>query len=172
MCKKPTGDKTFLEKIQLRKHPCRRARFSVAPPPDSLTLSNIKGGLSELKQFEISGPSASGPCLGFQDIREEPQSKIIEIIEDIQKQTGIGGPTRTRVNQILREDVQSGKQKASGYSDILEQAPLLQNFMKCRDEECVKPSRKRNIERCFNQVLIDHKSSMKKPADQQDIAQV
>ncbi|WP_250565718.1 hypothetical protein, partial [Adonisia turfae] len=162
----PPGEKTLLEKIQSRRDPCKRNRFSTAKePPKELNLVNVKGKIAELDQFERSGPSASDPCYGFQDIREEPQVKIIQIIDDIQQQTNVGESTRTKVNQILREDLRQARQKADAsaefanltqrgdqFSWILERAPKLQKFMQCRDKECSKPRRKRDTERCFNEV--------------------
>ncbi|MDV3353861.1 DUF4157 domain-containing protein [Leptothoe sp. LEGE 181152] len=162
----PPGEKTLLEKIQSRRDPCKRNRFSTAQePPKELNLVNVKGKIAELDQFERSGPSASDPCYGFQDIREEPQVKIIQIIDDIQQQTNVGESTRTKVNQILREDLRQARQKADAsaefasltqrgdqFSWILERAPKLQKFMQCRDKECSKPRRKRDTERCFNEV--------------------
>ena len=151
---RPSDWSTF-EELQLRKDPCDRLQFAtVDEPPTSLKL-DLKGGRAELQQFERSGPSASDPCTMFQDLHEEPQAMIVGIVDDIRRQTDIGGPTRTHVIQILREEIRRTKQEAGdvGAGEIFKRAPLLRKFRECRDIECARPRRKRNIDRCFKEVL-------------------
>ena len=148
-----SGERTARERRQAGKPACQRTRFPVAEPPKSLTLENVEGGLSELEQFERSGPGASDPCRTFLDIREAPQQRIVEIVDDIRRETGVGGPTRTQANVILREDLRQARERASGYGEVLEQAPLLRSFITCRQQECARPQRQRDLDRCFSEVL-------------------
>lgn len=106
----------------------------------------------ELDRFERLGPSASDPCNYFLDIEAGPQAEIVEITDDIRQETGIGGPTRTRVNQILRNELRSARRAATPEA-TLAAAPLLRAFMRCRDEECAKRRRNRKLARCFDDVL-------------------
>lgn len=116
-------------------------------PTDRLPLRE------ELERFERLGPSASDPCNYFLDIKAAPQEEIVEITDDIRRQTGIGGPTRTRVNQILRDEIRHAR--GASPEAPLAAAPLLRGFMRCRDEECAKRRRRRNIARCFDEVLAN-----------------
>lgn len=106
----------------------------------------------ELDRFERLGPSASDPCEFFLDIEAGPQAEIVGITRDIESQTGIGGPTRTRVNQILRDEIRAAGREA-GPAATLAATPLVSGFRRCRDEECAKRRGQRDIARCFDEVI-------------------
>lgn len=137
-------------------------------PPD---LTDVMGSDTEIDLLERQGPSASDPCGEFIDIREKPQLAINRIVSDVGERTGNEGTTRTRVNEILRNDIRKARELgAKHYSDFIAMAPVLANFIRCRDEACFKEpcelgqsgidcprrprrERDRDIEVCFQDVL-------------------
>jgi len=137
-------------------------------PPD---LTDVMGSDTEIDLLERQGPSASDPCGEFIDIRENPQLAINRIVSDVGERTGNEGTTRTRVNEILRNDIRKARELgAKHYSDFIAMAPVLANFIRCRDEACFKEpcelgqsgtdcprrprrERDRDIEVCFQKVL-------------------
>jgi len=137
-------------------------------PPD---LMDVKGSTNEIDLLERQGPSASDPCGSFIDILETPQSAINEVVSDVGERTGIGGSTRTKANEILRNDIRKARERgARFYSQFIEMAPVLAEFIRCRDEACFKKpcelpqpgtecprrprrERDRDIEVCFQDVL-------------------
>ena len=137
-------------------------------PPD---LTDVKGSATEIELLERQGPSASDPCGEFIDILETPQLAINKIVSDVGERSGIKGSTRTQVNEILRKDIRKARARgAKHYSQFIEMAPVLADFIRCRDEACFKepcplgepgidcPRRPRreqdaNIKVCFRNVL-------------------
>ena len=129
-----------------------RQRFA-APQPGYARTERIDLG-EELERLERLGPSASDPCRYFLDIEAAPQARIVGITRDIQAETGIGAPTRTAVNQIIRNELRQARQRAGGSPEaILAAAPTTRAFMRCRDAECARPRRQQRIGRCFDAAL-------------------
>lgn len=112
---------------------------------------------TEIARYGQLGPGASHPCRTFLDITPSVQNEIVAITRDIHRETGIGGPTLTQVNQILRDEFQRA-QPIISRDALPSQAPLLARFLDCRDAECAKRPRKQNLKRCFDDVLQAHAS--------------
>ncbi|MBL8893245.1 MAG: DUF4157 domain-containing protein [Rhizobiales bacterium] len=149
-------------------------------PPD---LTDVMRSDTEIDLLERQGPSASDPCGDFIDIRENPQLAINRIVSDVGERTGNEGSTRTRVNDILRNDIRKASERgAKHYSKFIAMAPVLAEFIRCRDQACFKErcplgqpgidcprrprrERDRNIEGCFQQVLeAERKASQRSAA--------
>jgi hypothetical protein len=73
----------------------------------------------EKKLMVDLGPGASNPCEEFIDINKAAQQMIVQILRHNIKIAGVGRPTITFVNEILRRDPKA-----------------MDAYVKCRDRAC------------------------------------
>jgi outer membrane protein OmpA-like peptidoglycan-associated protein len=88
---------------------CRAAGSPAAPLAGAATAtitdrSAVAGTPDEARLMIEQGPSASNPCDEFIDINTSAQQMIVNILMDNRAISGVGRPTLTFVNAILRRD--------------------------------------------------------------------
>jgi len=73
---------------------------TIFPP----TRASVAGTTSEAKLIRDLGPGASNPCGDFLDINAVAQQMIVQVLNENIQVSGIGRPTLTFVNVILRRN--------------------------------------------------------------------
>lgn len=160
------GQKAPMEQVEDLVHEDDRHRFMAEQSGYARTQRLSLG--DELMHLERLGPSASDPCNFFLDIEATPQAAVVEITRDIKEDTGIGAPTRTAVNQILRDELRQARELGNRDADaILAAAPTVRLFMGCLNAECARRRpRKRGIFHCFDMVLEQQGRALRTPSSE------
>ncbi len=123
---------------------CKAAGAGEAPLRGAATRTlpsraNVKGTADEEKLTKEQGPGASNPCEEFIDINSAAQDMVTQIIKADIQASGVGKPTITFVNEIIRHNPKA-------FAD----------YKVCRDAACARPApadRDNGIAACTAQIL-------------------
>jgi outer membrane protein OmpA-like peptidoglycan-associated protein len=99
----------FIHAVDDLQADCVAAGSPAAPLAGSATATppsrrSVAGTAREARLMKDLGPGASNPCDEFIDINSAAQQMIVQILQGTIQTTGIGRPTLTFVNEILRSD--------------------------------------------------------------------
>jgi hypothetical protein len=123
---------------------CKAAGAGDAPLAGSATATlprrdSVKGTAAEDKFTKEQGPGASNPCEEFIDINAAAQDLVTQVIKADIQASGVGRPTITFVNEIIRHNPQA-----------------MVDYKACRDIACAKKQvadRDNAIAACTAQIL-------------------
>ena len=134
---------------------CKAAGSGAAPLKGGATAGSrpvaaVKGTPREIELLKKLGPGASNPCKEFLDVNSAAQQMIVQILLENVKVTGVGKPTLTFVNAILRRN-----------------PAALREYKSCRDVACkIRPRTriKSAIAKCSGEIIGKYIPSDLKPA--------
>lgn len=113
------------------------------------TMAEVGGTPEEDKLMADQGPKASHPCGEFEDVNATAQQLIIQVLKGTMKQSKVGSPTVTYLNEILRRDT-----KAMG------------EYKDCRKKACAiadRPAMDTAISACTSAIITKYMPNDLKP---------